>query len=52
MAPALDPQNRRLVLKGRVPNPDRRLMPGMFANIRVEAAKYEKYFSPKPGSGD
>jgi len=41
MAPALDPQNRRLVLKGRVPNPDRRLMPGMFANIRVEAAKYE-----------
>jgi membrane fusion protein (multidrug efflux system) len=40
-APALDPQNRRLVLKGRVPNPDRRLMPGMFANIRVEAAQHE-----------
>ena len=40
-APSLDPQNRRLVLKGRVPNPDRRLMPGMFANIRVEAARRE-----------
>ncbi|MGH7341390.1 MAG: efflux RND transporter periplasmic adaptor subunit, partial [Candidatus Rokuibacteriota bacterium] len=40
-APALDPQNRRLVLKGRVSNPDRRLMPGMFANIRVEAARHE-----------
>jgi len=40
-APALDPQNRRLLLKGRVPNPDRRLMPGMFANIRVEVARHE-----------
>jgi membrane fusion protein (multidrug efflux system) len=41
IAPALDPQNRRLVLKGRVPNPDRRLMPGMFATIRVEAARHD-----------
>jgi membrane fusion protein (multidrug efflux system) len=41
VAPALDPANRRLVLKGRVSNPDRRLMPGMFANIRVEAARHE-----------
>src|SRR5688572_25723259 len=41
IAPALDPQNRRLVLKGRVPNPDRRLMPGFFANIRVEVARRE-----------
>ena len=41
IAPVLDPQNRRLVLKGRVPNPDRRLMPGLFANIRVEVTRHE-----------
>src|SRR5262249_42086280 len=41
VAPALDPQNRRLLLKGRVPNPDRRLMPGLFANIKVEVARHE-----------
>jgi membrane fusion protein (multidrug efflux system) len=41
VAPALDPQNRRLVLKGRVPNPGRRIMPGMFANIRVEVTRHE-----------
>ena len=41
IAPSLDPQNRRLVLKGRVPNLDRRLMPGLFANIRVEVTRHE-----------
>lgn len=38
---ALDPTNRRLLLKGRVPNPDRRLRPGLFAQIRVEIARHE-----------
>jgi membrane fusion protein (multidrug efflux system) len=38
VAPALDPRNRRLLVKGMVDNPDHRLRPGMFANIRVEIA--------------
>jgi membrane fusion protein (multidrug efflux system) len=41
VAPALDPRNRQLLLKGRVPNPDRRLRPGMFANVRLETARQE-----------
>jgi membrane fusion protein (multidrug efflux system) len=32
VAPTLDPANRRLLLKAWVPNPDRRLRPGLFAN--------------------
>jgi membrane fusion protein (multidrug efflux system) len=38
VAPALDPRNRRLLVKAMVPNPQHRLRPGMFANIRVEIA--------------
>jgi membrane fusion protein (multidrug efflux system) len=41
IAPALDPRNRRLLVKGIVDNPDHRLRPGMFANIRVEIAQKE-----------
>ena len=36
VAPTLDPANRRLLLKAWVPNPDRRLRPGLFANVRLE----------------
>lgn len=36
VSPALDPRTRRLSLKAWVPNPDRRLRPGMFANIRFQ----------------
>ena len=38
IAPTVDPQNRRLVVKAIVPNPDHRLRPGLFADIRAEAA--------------
>lgn len=38
VAPTLDPTNRRLLLKAWVPNPDRRLRPGLFANVRLEVA--------------
>jgi membrane fusion protein (multidrug efflux system) len=41
VAPALDPRNRRLLVKGIVANPNHRLRPGMFANIRVEVARKE-----------
>ncbi len=41
VAPALDPATRRLSLKAWVPNPDRRLRPGMFANIDFEIGRRE-----------
>jgi membrane fusion protein, multidrug efflux system len=40
-APALDPRNRQLLLKGTVPNPQRRLRPGLFANVQLETARQE-----------
>ena len=39
VAPSLDPQNRRLLVKAWVPNPTRKLRPGFFANIQVEIAR-------------
>jgi membrane fusion protein (multidrug efflux system) len=35
VAPSLDPATRRLQLKAWVPNPDRRLRPGLFANLKL-----------------
>jgi membrane fusion protein (multidrug efflux system) len=36
VAPAVDPRSRLLLLKASVPNPDARLRPGLFAQVRVE----------------
>jgi membrane fusion protein (multidrug efflux system) len=33
LAPQVDPNNRTLLMKARVPNADRKLKPGMFANL-------------------
>ena len=41
VAPTIDPISRRLVLKAWIANDDRRLKPGMFANVEVEIAKRE-----------
>ncbi|MGH7786738.1 MAG: efflux RND transporter periplasmic adaptor subunit [Candidatus Binatia bacterium] len=41
VAPTLDPANRRLLLKAFVPNPERRLRPGLFANIQLELARHD-----------
>jgi membrane fusion protein (multidrug efflux system) len=41
VAPTLDPATRRLLIKARVENPARRLRPGHFASIKVEAARRE-----------
>jgi membrane fusion protein (multidrug efflux system) len=41
VAPSLDTSNRRLLLKAWVPNPDRKLRPGLFATIRLEVARHE-----------
>jgi membrane fusion protein (multidrug efflux system) len=41
VAPSLDPRTRRLLLKAWVPNPEGKLRPGLFANIRVQIARHE-----------
>jgi membrane fusion protein (multidrug efflux system) len=45
VAPALDAASRRLLLKATVPNPGRRLRPGLFATIDVEVARREAALS-------
>lgn len=39
VAPALDPQSRRLLLKAWVPNPGHELRPGLFATVDLEVAR-------------
>lgn len=47
-APSLDPTSRQLLLRGYVPNPDRRLRPGLFATVRVATeAREEALFVPE-----
>jgi membrane fusion protein (multidrug efflux system) len=41
ISPTLDPASRRLLVKARVENPEQRLRPGHFAQIKVEAARRE-----------
>jgi len=38
VAPSLNPQNRRLLVKARVPNPDLVLRPGLFATVEAKLA--------------
>jgi membrane fusion protein (multidrug efflux system) len=39
VAPTVDPQTRRVLVKGWVPNPGHRLRPGLFANLRAEIGR-------------
>jgi membrane fusion protein (multidrug efflux system) len=39
VSPTLDAATRRLTLKAWVPNPDRKLQPGLFANLEVQLAE-------------
>jgi membrane fusion protein (multidrug efflux system) len=41
VSPTVDPQTRRLTLKAWVPNPDRRLRAGLYANVELEVARRE-----------
>jgi membrane fusion protein, multidrug efflux system len=41
VSPTLDPSTRRLTLKAWVPNPGRKLQPGLFANLEVQLAERE-----------
>lgn len=41
LAPRINEANRRVLVKARVPNPDHKLLPGMFANLRAVVARKE-----------
>lgn len=41
VAPTVDPATRRVLVKGWVPNPDHRLRPGLFANMRAEIRRID-----------
>jgi len=41
VAPALDPRNRQLLLKAWIPNPEHKLKPGLFANLKIQIAERE-----------
>jgi membrane fusion protein (multidrug efflux system) len=41
VSPSLDPATRRMILKAWVPNAERRLRPGLFANVDLEIAERE-----------
>lgn len=41
VAPSLNPSTRRLSVKARVPNPDRRLRPGLFARVEADLGARE-----------
>jgi membrane fusion protein, multidrug efflux system len=41
VAPSLNPQNRRLLVKARVPNPDLVLRPGLFATVEARLGERE-----------
>lgn len=46
VAPSVDPRSRRLLLKARVPNPDGRLRPGLFAQVFLELGEREALLLP------
>jgi membrane fusion protein (multidrug efflux system) len=41
LAPSLNPRNRRLLVKARVPNPDLLLRPGLFAKVQARVGRHE-----------
>jgi membrane fusion protein, multidrug efflux system len=41
VAPSLNPSNRRLLVKARVPNPDLRLRPGLFASVQAHIGHHD-----------
>ena len=48
VAPSLQPANRQLLLRGYIPNPERRLRPGLFATVHLDTARTEEaLFAPE-----
>jgi membrane fusion protein (multidrug efflux system) len=51
IAPSVDSQTRRVLLKGRVPNPGHTLLPGMFAEVRAALEEREAFLVPEEALG-
>jgi membrane fusion protein (multidrug efflux system) len=47
VAPSVDTQTRRILIKGRVPNPEARLLPGMFATVQAELGERQAFLVPE-----
>lgn len=47
VAPTVESANRRILIKGRVPNPDEALLPGMFATVQAELGEREAFLVPE-----
>jgi membrane fusion protein, multidrug efflux system len=47
VAPSVDTANRRILIKGRVPNTDKQLLPGMFARVEAELGSRDAILLPE-----
>lgn len=47
VSPTVETANRRILVKGRVPNPDQVLLPGMFATVEAELGEREAFLVPE-----
>lgn len=47
IAPSVDSATRRILIKGRVPNPDGTLLPGMFARVQAELGQRDAVLVPE-----
>src|SRR5690606_24951880 len=47
VAPTVETANRRILIKGRVPNPEHALLPGMFATVQAELGEREAFLVPE-----
>jgi len=47
VAPTVDTANRRILIKGRVPNSKHDLLPGMFATVEAELGEREAFLVPE-----
>ena len=51
IAPSVDSATRRILIKGRVPNPDGTLLPGMFARVKANLGQREAVLVPEEALG-
>jgi membrane fusion protein (multidrug efflux system) len=47
VSPTVESANRRILIKGRVPNPEHALLPGMFATVEAELGEREAFLVPE-----
>jgi membrane fusion protein (multidrug efflux system) len=45
ISPKIDPATRNIQVEALIPNPDKKLFPGMFANVKVDAGSKQRYMT-------